>query len=296
MDFYRTQSAWSDPGRWTTVLAEIQPEPGAILRALSGLLLHPFFAAMRGIAIPPEADADRGVRAVETMLDALRARDPRPLTAPRAAEGRFFCVCAGYARLATAVFRAHGVAARCRVGFAAYFNPRKLEDHWVCEYRAGDRWRLLDAQLDERAVRDLGIRFAPTDVPREEFLDASTAWRRARAGELDPATMGLSVLGLAGTWFVADDVMLDVAALNKIELLPWEKWSVGATLGPGADVPPDVAARFDRVAAELAGTPDAEDAQRVYRENPWLAVTPTVTSFLSGAPFEVAIEAARTPP
>ena len=291
MDFYQTQSAWSDPGRWTAALGEIPPDPAAILRAVSGLLLHPFFAAMRGIAIPPAADADRGVRAVRAMLDVVRARDSRPLTAARADEDRFFCVCAGYARLAAAVFRAHGVPARCRVGFAAYFNPGKLEDHWVCEYRDGDRWRLLDAQLDERALRDLGITFAPTDVPREAFLDASTAWRRARAGELDPATMGLSVLGLAGTWFVVGDVMLDVAALNKIELLPWEKWSVGRTHGPGADVPPDVAARLDRVAADLAGTPDAERAQRVYRENPWLAVTPTVASFLGGAPVEVAIDA-----
>lgn len=292
MEFYRTQSAWSDPGRWTTALAEIPPDPDAILRAVSGLLLHPFFAAVRGIAIPPRADADRGVRAVEAMLDAVRARDPRPLTAERAAEDRFFCVCAGYARLATAVFRAHGVPARCRVGFAAYFNPGKLEDHWVCEYRDGDRWRLLDAQLDDRAVRDLGIRFAPTDVPRDQFLDASTAWRRARARELDSTTMGLSVLGLAGTWFVAGDVMLDAAALNKIELLPWEKWSVGRTLGPGAEVPPDVATRFDAVAAELGGMPDADRAQRVYRENTWLAVTPTVMSLLTGAPVEVGIDPA----
>jgi hypothetical protein len=290
MDFYRTQSAWSDPGRWTVDLAAIPPEPDAVVSAVSGLLLHPFFAAMRGIAIPPAADGDRGVRAVAAMLDVVRARDPRPLTAPRAAEDRFFCVCSGFARLATAVFRAHGVPARCRVGFAAYFNPGKLEDHWVCEYRDGDRWRLLDAQLDERAVRELGIRFPPTDVPREQFLDGSTAWRQARAGELDPATMGLSVLGLAGMWLVAGDVMLDVAALNKIELLPWEKWSVGRTLGPGADVPPDVAARFDRVTADLAGTPDADLARRVYRENGWLAVTPTVMSFLTGAPVEVAIE------
>ena len=106
----------------------------------------------------------------------------------RAPEGRFFCVCAGFARVATAVLRMHAIPARCRVGFAAYFNPGFLEDHWVCEFWDGAAWRLLDTQLDEDgASASSGIDFAPQDVPREQFVDASTAWRRLRAGEIDPS-------------------------------------------------------------------------------------------------------------
>jgi hypothetical protein len=157
----------------------------------------------------------------------------------------------------------------------------------VAEYWDGTTWRLLDAQLGEHTVRDPSIRFAAWDVPRDQFLDASTAWRRMRAGELNPNTMGLSPLGLTGAWFVAGDVMLDAASLNKEEMLPWEKWSVGRELGPGSTVPPALAERFDAVAAELAGSPDATTAVRVYRENDWLRVTPTVLSFASGAPVEV---------
>jgi hypothetical protein len=81
--------------------------------------------------------------------------------------------------------------------------------------------------------------------------------------------------------------MLDVAALNKEEMLPWEKWSVGRGLVPGAVVPDALAERFDGVAAALAGVPDASTAARVYREQPWLRVTPTVLSFQDGAPIEV---------
>src|SRR5262249_36224587 len=160
--------------------------------------------------------------------------------------------------------------ARCRAGFAAYFNPGHLEDHWVCEYHDGAGWRLLDAQLDDEAVRQSSIAFAPWDVPRDQFLDGSTAWRRMRAGELDPARMGLSPPGLAGAWFAAGEVMLDAAALNKEEMMPWEKWSIGRELGPGSTVPPEWAARLDTVTAELAGSPDAEHAARVYREHDWL--------------------------
>src|SRR4029450_1871963 len=73
------------------------------------------------------------------------------------------------------------------------------------------------------------------DVPRDQFVDASTAWRRVRAGAFDPARMGLSVLGLTGAWFVVGNLMLDAAALNKEEMLPWEKWSGGREGGPGQE-------------------------------------------------------------
>ena len=289
VELYRTHSRWSDPGRWAPLLVEIPPIPDVVVRVVSGLLLHPFVAPMRNVAVPVYASDDRAIRSVEVILDRLRSRDESALTVPRAPQDRIFCVCSGFARVAASVFRAHAVPARCRVGFAAYLNPGFLEDHWVCEYWDGGDWRLLDAQLDEAAVRDLGVRFAPEDVPRDQFIDASTAWCRLRGGELDGTKMGLSVLGLAGAWFVAGNVMLDVAALNKEEMLPWEKWSVGLAFGPGQDVPRRWAEELDQVAGLLRGAPDAELAQRVYHENEWLEVTPTVVSFLGGTPIEIPV-------
>ena len=287
LDYYRTQSHWTDPGRWAHLLGDIPPEPTTLPRALARLLLHPFIAPLRGVDVPAAATDDRDVRSVEAMLDRVHARDPRPLSVERAPEQRLFCVCAGFARLAAAVLRLHGVPARCRAGFAAYFNPGFLEDHWVCEYWDGAAWRLVDAQLDDATMRDLGEPFVPWDVPRDQFVDASTAWRRLRAGELDATRMGLSGLGLAGTWFVVGNVMLDVAALNKEEMLPWEKWSLGRDCGPGQDPSPEWCEQLDEVAELLCGSPDASLAQRVYREREWLRVTPRILSFANGAPMEI---------
>jgi hypothetical protein len=287
VDVYRTQSPWTDPGPFTDGLRAIDPTPSSVVRAVSGLLLHPMTSPLRGIFPPPAAAGDRLLRSVAAILTRVLARDASPLTSPRAPDDRAFCVCAGFARIATAVFRAHGVPARCRVGFAAYFNPGYLEDHWVSEYWDGAGWHLLDAQLDDEAIRMSSIGFAPEDVPREQFVVAPAAWQRLRAGELDPARMGLSVLGLVGAWFAAGNLMLDAAALNKEEMLPWEKWSIGRELGPGSTVPPEWGARFDAVAAELADAPDAERAARVYREHEWLRVTPMVLSFGDGPPKDV---------
>jgi hypothetical protein len=290
LDPYRSHSRWSDPGRWSSRLAAIPPEPATIVRAVSGLLLHPFIAPMRGVEIPPAAIDDRALRSVESILDRVHARDPRPLAAERPSAHRVFCVCAGFARLAASVFRTHAIPARCRVGFAAYFNPGFLEDHWVCEYRHGGDWRLLDAQLDDAAVRELGVDFAPTDVPRTQFVDASTTWRRVRAGEVDPMKVGLSPVGLAGSWMVVGNVLRDAAALNKEEMLPWEAWSVALQCGPGKELAPEWAERLDAVATLLGGTPDAALAERVYREHDWLRVTPTIVSYLAGGPVEVTVE------
>jgi hypothetical protein len=287
VDYYRTQSRWTDPGRWTPLLSEIPADPAALPRALARLLLHPFVAPERGIEVPGAATDDRNIRSVEVILDRVHERDPRPLAAERAPEQRVFCVCAGFARIAAAVLRLNRVPARCRAGFATYFNPGFLEDHWVCEYWDGESWHLLDAQLDELALQELDADFAPSDVPRDRFLDASTAWQALRAGELDPARMGLSPLGLAGTWFVVGNVLLDVAALNKEEMLPWEKWSVGLTCGPGHDPSAEWAQKLDHVAGMLHGSPDAALAQRVYREREWLQVPSKVLSFASGAPVEI---------
>lgn len=295
-EFYRTQSPWSDPGRWTALLIEIPPVPEVVVRVVSGLLMHPMLAPMRNVEVPPLASDDMGVRSVEAILGRLLSRDRSTLASARDPRDRFFCVCSGFARVAASVFRAHAVPARCRVGFAGYFTPGFLEDHWVCEYWDGAEWRLLDAELDDAAVKDFGVGFAPWDVPRGQFVDASTAWCRMRAGELDAAKMGLSSFGFAGEWFVAGNLMLDVAALNKEEMLPWEKWSVGRELGPGRNVPPEWAEKLGEVAGLLRGAPDAELARRVYRERAWLRVTPTVLSFLGGSPTEVSvIPAALTP-
>jgi hypothetical protein len=85
-------------------------------------------------------------------------------------------------------------------------------------------------------------------------------------------------------------VLRDAAALNKDEMLPWETWSVGREMGPHLpDVDARHAAMLDPVAERLAGAPDAAVARDVYARHAWLRVTPTVLSFVGGAPVELAV-------
>src|SRR5262249_32072952 len=161
------------PGRFAARLREIAPEPDAVARAVSGLLVHPMLAPLAGVEMPASPADGQGLRAGGPVPGRPIARGDALLTTAPPPERGPFCVCAGFARLATSVFRVHALAARCRCGFATYFNPGHLEDHWVCEYWDGAAWHLLDAQLGDRSVHPIDVDFAPTDVPRDRFLDAS---------------------------------------------------------------------------------------------------------------------------
>ena len=129
--------------------------------------------------------------------------------------------------LSLAIFRHHGVPARGRGGFAAYFNPGKFEDHWVCEFWKADEragGRCWTAELDDVFLRHIAIRHDIHDVPRDQFLTASDAWRKCRSGELDPTLFGIEFYQLRGLWFIAGCLMRDLATLNGFEILPWDVW------------------------------------------------------------------------
>jgi hypothetical protein len=165
-------------------------------------------------------------------------------------------VCRHFSLLLAAILRAQGVPARARCGFGAYFMAGRFEDHWVCEYWHAEqrRWILVDAQIDALHRETLAMDFDPLDVPRDRFVIAGDAWTLSRSGESDPARFGFSPIGMSGLWFIAGNVLRDVAALNNMEMLPWDVW--GAMPGPDEPLRQDTLALFDRLAA-LTCAPDA---------------------------------------
>lgn len=68
-------------------------------------------------------------------------------------------------------------------------------------------------------AQDARSNFDILDVPRDRFLCAGEAWFSCRSGA-DPAKFGIDHTGVRGLWFVAGDLIRDVAALNKAEMLP----------------------------------------------------------------------------
>jgi len=110
------------------------------------------------------------------------------------------------------------------LGFATYFTPGGYEDHYLCQYwnATEERWKIVDAQLDELQRKVLNIRFDPCDVPEGLFLPGGKAWQLCRQGKADPGAFG--IFNIKGMWFIGCDMIFDTMSLNKIESHPWDIW------------------------------------------------------------------------
>jgi hypothetical protein len=113
----------------------------------------------------------------------------------------------------------------------------------------------------------LGLGFDPYDLPAGQFLTGGEAWRWCRAGRADPTCFGISAWW--GAWFVRNNVVRDLAALNKVEMLPWDSWGLmdrtsGLGQGPADQLVDDVAA--------VTAADDWSAARRLYAEDDRLRV------------------------
>ena len=289
LGFYARPAAMTSGGAHARMFDELPRDVAALARIVQGLALHEYVASrLYGVTIPDRRKSEAHIRPVEKMLDRLLAIAAQPLSVGRPPEKRLVGVCHHFALLLVAMLRAKGLPARARVGFGSYFNPPYFEDHWVCEYwnAAETRWVLVDPQFDEVWRAALKIDHDVLDVPRDRFLIAGDAWAGCRAGEVAASKFGIFVGDLRGLWFIAGSLVRDVAALNKMEMLPWDQW--GAMPRPNEPPDDDQLALFDRLAA-LTRAPDASFAElrALYEGDDRLRVPATVFNAVLNRPEAV---------
>lgn len=278
-DEYIPQTVWSDPKQHSRALEEAPENLVDLADFIDRFLIHHAVARSLGFGVPAEAEGDRNLRTVERLLDAAFQRDMRPLSEIRKLPAYLYGTCHDFALLSVSVLRSRGIPARLRAGFAGYFRSGMWEDHWVCEYRDGPQWKLFDAQLGYRARDALKLPFPTDDLPRDRFLTAPILWAKIRAGEVDPATCGVSFAQIQGSWFVAASVMRDAAALARLEALPWDYWGPSRAFAKATWVGAEWLEPLDRLAAALCSPPDdSASADKILGEFDWARPTSTVLS------------------
>jgi transglutaminase superfamily protein len=257
LEFYASPAAVTAAGPHASALGELPRDTRQLAVIVQGVIVHQYLAGAYGIRVPDERKAELQVRPAAAILAGIFALDPRPLFMGRPAIHRFAGICRHFEVLYLAMLRAHGIPARARRGFGSYFSPN-FEDHELTEVWnvAESRWQRIDPQLDAVQRKVLGVDFDPFDVPRDRFLDAADAWTQCRSGALDAGRFGIEEM--RGLWFIAANLVRDVAWLNKVEMLPWDVW--GAMPPVGAALDPAQLAFFDRL-AELTRDPDASFAE-----------------------------------
>jgi Transglutaminase-like superfamily len=271
--FYTTPGPLSSAGTHTELLDGLPRALPALVESIQGVVIHEYLIQHYGVEFSQERKLESQLRPLDKMLSALLSRDARPLSAARVPEQRFCGVCRHYTLLLTAALRQRGIPARARVGFAGYFNPGGFEDHWVCEYwnATQERWILVDAQLDGVLRKLMELDFDPLDVPRDRFIVAHDAWQQSRSGQRDADLFRFSFANLSGLWFIAGNLIRDAAALNGVEVLPWDVWG-GMTQG---ELSQEQLAFFDRLAV-LTRAPDEhfDELRSLFRADPRLRIGP----------------------
>lgn len=233
---------YSTPGRLTdlgevsaAVLEPVPADPVSICRIVPGLVLHPFEATDLGL------DAgrlvEREIRPASAIIQAVLALDPAALDIPREPERRLVGTCRTFVVLSCALLRHRGIAARARCGFGTYFQPGLGLDHWITEYwhEAGGRWVRVDTEHLEHTFVS-----RPEDLRPGEFLTGGEAWTGYRHGDIDAAAFGVPKTENFGPAEISGNAVRDLAALNKLEMLPWDEWgqmtaAYAGQAGPGYD-------------------------------------------------------------
>lgn len=253
LDYYRQPGPMTSPGKHADVLQSLPGDIGELANIVQGVLLHEHWAPAYGQVLSDQRRSDTHLRPASSMLDRVLSIDPRPLTESRSLENRIVGTCRNYSVLMVALLRHQGVPARARCGFATYFDASSFVDHWVAEYwsDSSQRWKMVDAQLDQFQRERISLDFDVLDVPQDRFLVAGHAWQRCRAGEADPYLFG--IMDMRGWWFIAGNLYRDLAALNNAEMLPWDDW--GNMPQPDADIPEERLTVFDELAA-VTSEPD----------------------------------------
>lgn len=261
LDYYAQPSPLTSAGRYAFLFAELPSDVKALVHIIQGLAIYDVVAStFYGCSIGETRADEIHLRSMEQMLEHLLALDNRPLAVARPPDKRLACRCHNFTRFLVAMLRAKGFPARSRCGFGTYFNAGYFEDHWVCEYwhATEARWVLVDLQFDEVWREKLKIEHDVLDVPRDRFLVASDAWTQCRKGKADPSKFGINFADLRGLWFIAGNLVRDVAALNKMEMLPWDVW--GTMPAPHEPLNEEQLTFFDTMAA-LTHNPDVSFAE-----------------------------------
>jgi len=264
---YAVQTEFSDPGVHAGLFDALPDDVAGIGAVVRNLLIH-----YRGGGIEFTGDrlAEIDHRWVSAMLTTDQERNGTALAVPREPVDRLVGCCRDYTLMFVSALRHKGIPARSRIGFAAYFASGFNHDHVVAEYWNGDRWVMIDAELEP----DGGHSFNPLDMPAGPFRSAAEVWLGVRAGDLDPDLFGVDPgLPIRGGWFIRNYVHFQHAHLQGDELLLWDNWGTMSGSLDGADVDlTDQVARL-LVASDNGDETATKELTDLYRSNPALTFT-----------------------
>ncbi|MGW4848327.1 transglutaminase domain-containing protein [Nocardia brasiliensis] len=243
-----THLAGIDPAMLRSVPIEVIE----ICRLTSALVVQPHDA--QALNLPAERFGENQIRPANRLLDALLTLEAAPLDIAREPSRRVIGTCRHFAVISCALLRHRGIPSRVRCGFATYFQPGQGLDHWITEYwdDIRGRWVRIDSEILGQDVLE-----HPEDLQAGEFLSGGEAWVAFRDGHIDASAFGVYGTENWGPAEIRGNAVKDLAALNKVEMLPWDEWG-RMTASYEGQTGPDYDDLLDTIAATCIRDDPAE--------------------------------------
>lgn len=270
LKFYSSYGPLTTLERYEQEIDELPSDVGTLVKIVTELGIYDVVAKdFYNVELNDEREDEIHIRRAEDMFKRIFLLSDSSLNEKRNLDQRIACRCHAFTKLIVSILRSKGIPARSRCGFATYLTPNRYEDHWVCEYWNKDRqqWIIVDAQIDKVWNERLGNSINFLDINKEQFISAGDAWQMCRKGIEHPEKFGISFYeGLKGLWFIAGNLIRDIAALNKYEMLPWDIW--GAIPWSNIKFSDDQLNFFDKLAI-LSSTPNESfsELKDIYNED-----------------------------
>ncbi len=274
--YYTEHSAMTTPGRYAGWSADLPSSPDTLAKLVQRNMLHMHWSEAYGVPKSKEQWKEASSRFFETMISVLAQKGWNDFSQEKPYEKRLTGTCRDFSLFMSALCIEAGISARARCGFATYFGSdvTTYEDHWCCEYWNSEkgRWVRYDAQIDGFQSEKLGISFNTADLPDTAFYDGAQAWRLIIEEGKDPDSFG--IFEMRGYRFAASNLVRDLAALNKMVLLPWDMWGI---MGYPEDETDEAFRFLDTVAKAITDSDD--DAIRNLYLDDRLRVPGTIQTF-----------------
>lgn len=215
LHYYRQHSPATDPKSHSALFDALPTDLPALHQIVQNVLIHVWKVWQSNPDWLVGRSQEIESRTIHDLLSQIAQRDSQPLTVERPLQQKLIVDCRHFAGLLCAMLRHQGIPTRVRNGFITYLTPTHMQDHWVCEYWNGDYWVLEDAEALKH------------DIPRDQFVVAGQAWMTCRAGETDPNSYGYGAdPDWRGWWAIRNNVIRDLAALNKVEEMSLTHWGI----------------------------------------------------------------------
>ena len=251
LTYFASQSALTDLGKYGEQYAAVPADVNAICGVIQGLFLKQ--EERYKYPIVNERLLGTHARKVSAVLDwVMKFKKGGNVVDAREIPDKFLASSSDYANLFVAICREKGIAARKRVGFC---NGTSCD---YAEYWDGSAWKQID----------------PSGEIEGEIVPAAKAWAACRASEMCACQFVADAQTKQIGWeALRTNLILDLAAVNKVELLNWDRY--GWLLRPFEDFSDKALATMDKAAAALVSD-DMDAIQAIYEAEEGLQAPRTI--------------------